>query len=86
MCMHIQPIPVRTYFEIFCVFTCVQERENWIVLACAFWYKYVETRNIESYKIVVNILEKELTLNRINKRAVDWSQAFLKHVKSHCPS
>ncbi len=64
----------------------LQDRENWIVLACGFWYQFIETRNPKSYHMVVSILQKELKLSRIHKRAEDWSRAFLKLVKSHSPS
>jgi hypothetical protein len=62
-----------------------EERENWTVLACAFWFQFVEERTLSAYTETVRLLQKEMLEfqdgPRISERAQSWAGEFLKKVQ-----
>jgi len=62
-----------------------EERENWIVLACAYWFQFVEDRTEAAYTKVISLLQKEavgFTPSRLSERAQQWTLAFLQTIQS----
>ncbi|CAL8143002.1 unnamed protein product [Orchesella dallaii] len=57
-----------------------EQRDNWAVLACAYWMEYSKTKSQRLFLNVINILEREINLGLCSERIRDWMMAFRKEI------
>ncbi|ODM98483.1 Tetratricopeptide repeat protein 37 [Orchesella cincta] len=57
-----------------------EQRDNWAVLACAYWMEYSKTKSQRLFLNIINILEREITLGLCSERIRDWMMSFRKEI------
>lgn len=53
-----------------------EQRDNWAVLACAYWMQYSKTKNSKLLLNSINILDREIELGLCSPRIKDWISSF----------
>lgn len=63
-----------------------EHRDNWAVLACAYWMQYTTSKNPRLVLNIVNILDREIELEICSKRIRDWMMSFRVEIAKYCQS